>query len=167
MISQRTGVLLGVQTADCLPILIYDPERRATAAIHAGWRGTLKGIVPRALDQMKERFGTEASDCYVAIGPAIQQCCYEVGRDVTDPFYKTFSFAAEVMRPGPLPDKFYLNLAQTTLRLLEAAGVNRSNIFISEDCTACRNDLFFSYRREKETGYGVGRLLAVIGLPDA
>jgi hypothetical protein len=165
MISQRTGVLLGVQTADCVPILIYDPQRRAIAAIHAGWRGTLKRIVSRTLRLMQEHFSTVASDCRVAIGPAIGQCCYEVGVDVIEPFRQAFSFAAEVLRAGSRSDKAYLDVAGTNLRLLDIAGVNRSNIFVCRECTACRNDLFFSHRRETGAGHGVGRLLSVIGLP--
>jgi hypothetical protein len=166
MVTQQVGVLLGAQTADCAPILVYDPMHQIIAAIHAGWRGTLNQIVLRALRVMKERAGTEAADCLVAIGPAIQPCCYEVGPDVIGPFHQTFSFAPEVFRDGAMPHHAYLDVAGTNRRLLAMAGVEPANIFVCHECTACRNDLFFSYRREKGNGYSVGRQLSVIGLTE-
>jgi YfiH family protein len=185
LITSTPGLLLGVQTADCVPILLADTGRRAVAAIHAGWRGTLARIAVKALGQMRMEFGTEPRDVVAALGPAIGRCCYEVGPEVAQAFAAQFPPAADwfdgpfeqlahgeeplwlpwltMMPPGhvPPPARVQLDLRASNRWQLIDAGVPEKQISVSDLCTACRADLLFSYRRE---GAKTGRLMAVIGI---
>jgi YfiH family protein len=179
--TNRKGLLLGVRTADCSPVLVVDPKKRVVAAIHAGWRGTLARIVAKTIGQMQMEFGSEAKDLLAAIGPTIGGCCYEVGTEVAADFSAKFSNASEffdelrtgdepnplqwlnMMPPGhqPPPKKVLLDLKKANkLQLLEA-GVLEKNIFVTELCTSCDVDRLFSYRKE---GAMSGRLLGVVGI---
>jgi YfiH family protein len=179
--TNRPGLLLGVQTADCVPILLVDPKQRTVAAVHAGWRGTLQRIVTKAIGRMHMEFGSRPEDLLAAIGPAIGGCCYEVGTDVASRFLSQFPNAAEwfdefrtgdepnplqwlnMMPPGhqPPPKNVFLDLRKANRSQLLEAGLHDKNIFVSDLCTACRRDLLFSYRKE---GAQTGRLMAVIGI---
>jgi hypothetical protein len=179
------GVLLAVRTADCVPILLADTKRRAVAAVHAGWRGTLLRVAEKTLGRMRMEFGTQAEDVIAAFGPAIGRCCYEVGTEVAKEFQAQFEGAREwfdgpfdavaagdndpnwlpwlaKMPPGhqPPPPRVHLDLIAANCAMLAAAGVAPENIHSSGYCTACRTDLFFSNRRERTTG----RLMAAIGI---
>jgi YfiH family protein len=178
------GLLLSVQTADCVPILLADKKNRVVAAIHAGWRGTLARIAPKTLGRMRAEFGTRPENVIAAIGPSIGRCCYEVGPEIAQQFAAQFERAADwfdgpfarlaeniepnplpwlnMMPPGhqPDPERVNLDLKAGNRWQLEDAGVPRKSISVSSLCTKCRGDLFFSYRRE---GSGTGRMLAVIG----
>jgi polyphenol oxidase len=179
--TDTPGLLLGVRTADCAPVLVVDPKKRVVAAIHAGWRGTLQRIVSKSIGQMQMEFGCRPADLLAAIGPTIGVCCYEVGTEVAAAFAAKFPNAAEffdemrtgdepnplqwlnMMPPGHQPPakKVHLDLPKANrLQLLEA-GVPEKNIFISDLCTACRTDLLFSYRKERDHS---GRLMSVIGI---
>ena len=184
LITEVPGLLLGVQTADCLPILLADTKRRAVGAFHAGWRGTLKRIVEKGVGEMRRQFGSAPADLRAAIGPGIHSCCYQVGEEVWEKFHSQFAYAAEVFRevresnpvhekypllfltarpPGHGPEEtlLYLDLVDANIRQLLDAGVPAENITASPLCTSCRTDLLFSYRKEKGV---VGRLLAVVGI---
>lgn len=161
LITRQPGLLLGVQTADCAPILIADVKRRAIAAVHAGWRGTYARIVEKTLAQMHGEFGTEAADCLAAIGPAAGVCCYEVGQDVTELYSRTFAWADAIIHNHQPTGKAHLDIPAANRQQLIHAGVPPSNIFTVNLCTMCHNDLFFSHRRE--SAHGVGRMLSVIG----
>jgi YfiH family protein len=180
-VTKSAGLLLAVQTADCVPILLVDPKNRAVAAVHAGWRGTLARIVEKAIGRMQMQFGSRAADLLAAIGPAIGGCCYEVGTEVAAAFSGQFANAAEffdelrtgdepnplqwlnMMPPGhqPPPKKVLLDLRKANRSQLEAAGVAAANIFVSDLCTGCQRDLLFSYRKE---GAQSGRMMAVVGI---
>src|SRR5207302_2331028 len=180
-VTSRPGLLLGAQTADCVPILIVDPKKRTVAAVHAGWRGTLARIVVKAIGQMQMQFKTKPADLLAAIGPSIGGCCYEVGTEVATQFLSQFADAPEwfdefrtgdepnpiqwlnMMPPGhqPPPKNVLLDLRKANRAQLLGAGVRASNIFVSGLCTACRRDLPFSYRQERAQS---GRLLSVIGI---
>jgi len=180
-ITNRPGLLLAVQTADCVPILLVDPKKRAVAAVHAGWRGTLARIVVKAVGQMQMHFNSKPADLLAAIGPSIGGCCYEVGTEVATQFLSQFLEAPEwfdefrtgdepnpvqwlnMMPPGhqPPPKNVLLDLRKANRAQLLGAGLRAPNIFISDLCTACRRDLLFSYRKE---GPESGRLMSVIGL---
>jgi polyphenol oxidase len=185
LITREPGVLLVVQTADCIPILLADPKRRAVAAIHSGWRGTLRRIAAKALGRMQLEFGTRPEDVVAALGPGIGRCCYEVGSDVAREFQAQFPTAGDwfdgpfdelasgendpnwlpwlTMRPPghpPPSPRAHLNLIAANRAILADAGVPLRQISASGFCTACRTDLFFSYRRERTTG----RLMAAIGI---
>jgi len=185
LITATPGLLLCVQTADCVPILLADARRRAVAAIHAGWRGTLARIAAKALGRMSMEFGTRPRDVVAALGPAIGRECYEVGPEVAQAFAAQFPVAAEwfdgpfeqlahgeeplwlpwltMMPPGhvPPPPRVQLDLRTANRWQLIDAGVRGKNIAVSNWCTACRPDLLFSYRRG---GSNAGRLMAVIGI---
>ena len=180
-LTNASGLLLGVQTADCVPILLVDPKNRAVAAIHAGWRGTLARIAQKTVGEMRMRFGSKPADILAALGPAIGSCCYEVGTELVTEFTSQFASAEEyfdelrtgeepnplqwlnMMPPGhqPPPKNVRLDLRKANCAQLLAAGLNDSSIFVSDVCTACHTDLFFSYRKESAAS---GRLLAAIGL---
>lgn len=154
-LAEAPGVLLGVETADCLPILLVDPRRRAVAAVHAGWRGTAAGVVASALAALRSR-GTDPCDVLAALGPAIGACCYEVGDELRP------AFGAEgqaFFRPGPR-GRPHLDVRAANLRQLETAGVPPEGIHHVDDCTVCRSDRYHSYRRD---GPGVGRMISFIG----
>jgi polyphenol oxidase len=184
-ISRKSGLHLGIQTADCVPILMADARKRVVAAVHAGWRGTLVRIVSKTLGRMRLEFGTNPVDVIAAVGPSIGSCCYEVGPEVAQAFAGQFAKAGEwfqgpferlatgeepnplpwltMMPPGhePPPERVRLDLAAANRWQLIDAGVNPRNIAVSSLCTGCRKDLFFSYRKE---GAGTGRMLSVIGI---
>jgi len=180
-ITNRSGLLLGVQTADCVPILLVDTKKRAIAAVHAGWRGTLQRVVVKAIGKMQMQFKSKPADLLAAIGPSIGGCCYEVGTEVATQFLSQFAEAPEwfdefrtgdepnpiqwlnMMPPGhqPPPKNVLLDLRRANRAQLLGAGLHASNIFVSDLCTACRRDLLFSYRKE---GAQSGRLMSVIGI---
>jgi len=180
-VTNQPGLLLGVQTADCVPILLVDPKKRAVAAVHAGWRGTLARIVVKVIGQMQMQFGTKPAGLLAAIGPSIGGCCYEVGTEVATQFLSQFAEASEwfdefrtgdepnpiqwlnMMPPGhqPPPKNVLLDLRKANRAQLLGAGLRPQNIFVSDLCTACRPDLLFSYRKE---GAMSGRLMSVIGI---
>lgn len=146
LISDRRGVLVGVRTADCVPVLIVEPSTHAVAAIHAGWRGTARGITAAAVRAISDRWGINPADLRAAIGPAIGVCCYEVGPEVAR------QFGIETHAP------VHLDLAGINEMQLKYAGVK--DIWKSGQCTFCAASLFYSFRRENE---GAGRMLSFVG----
>lgn len=164
-ITDVPGVALVVLAADCVPILLYDAERRVIGAVHAGWRGTAGGIAGRAVAAMREHFGCAPGRLRAALGPGIGRCCYEVGGEVI-----AAVAAATALPPAayctPLPaGKGMLDLVAANAAQLEAAGLRRDRIGALGLCTACHRDRFFSHRRDGEP---TGRGAAVIALrPDA
>jgi YfiH family protein len=180
-ITNRPNLLLAIQTADCVPILLVDPKKRAIAAIHAGWRGTLARIAAKTIGKMQMHFGTNPRDLLAAIGPSIGPCCYEVGTEVATQFLSQFPDAPgyfdefrtgdepnpiqwlNMMPPGhqPPPKGVLLHLRKANRSQLLAAGLRPQNIHTIDLCTACRPDLLFSYRKQ---GPKSGRLMSVIAL---
>jgi YfiH family protein len=184
-ITPVPGLLLSVQTADCVPILLADKKRRVVAAVHAGWRGTLRRIAAKTVGRMQMIFGTQPADVIAALGPGIARCCYEVGQEVAKAYASQFSQAREwfdgpfdklveeddpnrlpwlsMAPPGHEPRvlRVHLDLLTANRAILMEAGVLSRHISVSELCTICRTDLFFSYRREASH---TGRMMAVIGL---
>lgn len=157
------GVLLGVKTADCVPVVIGDPRSGACAAVHAGWRGTLAEIVKSALARLREEFGTKAADVRAALGPAALGCCYEVGAEVVEPFRSKFTDAASLFKPTH-GGHALVDLHEANRRQLVEAGVAAERIHALPLCTMCRPDLFFSYRQDRKLYGRTGRLLSVIGM---
>lgn len=155
-------ILLGVKTADCVPVLLCDPRTGACAAVHAGWRGTLSAIVARTLERMAAEFGTQAGDASAAIGPAARACCYEVGHEVVEAFRETFPNLDSLFTPTR-DGHALVDLQRANREQLIAAGVAPQKIYTAPLCTMCHTDLFFSYRREKRTHGRTGRLMSVIG----
>lgn len=182
VMTSKQGLLLAIQTADCIPILVADRRQRAVAAFHAGWRGTLKRIVERGVGQMRLEFASRPEDLVAAIGPGIGQCCYVVGEEVRDEFESQFSYGEELFREignsDPVKEKYplsfltapppghgnpalHLDLVEANRRQLLDAGLNANAISTIPDCTSCHTGRYFSYRAE---GGFTGRMLSVIGI---
>jgi polyphenol oxidase len=184
LITATPRLLLGIQTADCLPVMLIDPKHRAVGVFHAGWRGTVSRIVEKGVGAMRRCFGTRARDLKAAIGPGIHGCCYEVGEEVRARFNSQFAYGAKLFREvkesdpvrekypllfltarapghGELPPKLFLDLVEANRQQLLAAGVLKKNIDSSPLCTNCRPDLLFSFRAEKGK---TGRMMNVVGI---
>ena len=155
LVTDRPGFLLGVRTADCLPILVVEESRRVVAAIHAGWRGTASGIVGRTIERISTDFDGDPASMYAAIGPGIGGCCYEVGTEVARQFRGCFP------EGGALDRGIMLDLVEANRRQLAAAGVPPSRICVGAPCTCCNPSEFYSYRREPKD---LGRMLSVVGI---
>jgi YfiH family protein len=162
LVTNTPGILLTVKTADCVPLLIGDPKTGAFAAVHAGWRGTSASIVLRAIRQLETEYGASAKDLRVAVGPAANTCCYEVGTDVIEKFKELFPKTDHLFTPTR-PGHARIDLHTANRDQLISAGVPAERIHLAPFCTMDRNDLFFSYRREKSLHGRVGRLMSVIG----
>jgi YfiH family protein len=184
LITAAPGLFVGIQTADCLPVILADPKQQAVGVFHAGWRGTIKRIVEKGVGEMHRRFGSRPRDLKAAIGHGIHGCCYQVGAEVRERFESQFSYAAKLFHeveerdpvrekypmlfltarpPGHsvLPKKIFLDLVEANRQQLLAAGVPAKNIEASPLCTNCRPDLLFSYRAEQGK---TGRMMAVVGI---
>lgn len=161
VITDVPGVLLTSLHADCIPVWLYDTEKHAAGLIHAGWRGTRADIAAKTLLAMEDAFGSVPEDVIAVIGPGISRCCFETGPEVYESFH--------AMLPEPsgqfsTPDgngKYYLDLKLINRILLRRRGVEE--IYVSGLCTSCRDDLFFSYRRD---GGATGRMCAAICLQE-
>jgi YfiH family protein len=152
LISWTPGQKVGVRTADCVPLLFADPDHRAVAAAHAGWRGTVAEIAATTLERMRAVYGSEPRRIYAAIGPAIGECCFEVGPEVAAQFAPWFPDAKSLT---------HVNLAETNFRQLVGAGLLPEHIDVMNLCTVCDPDRFHSFRRDKEHS---GRMVAAIGV---
>ena len=162
LVSNTPKVLLTVKTADCVPVLIGDAKTGAFAAVHAGWRGTSASVVMKAIAQLKNEYGADAADLRAAIGPAARACCYEVGSEVIERFKELFPQSDYLFTPTR-GGHARIDLQTANRDQLIAAGVSPERIHVAPFCTMDRNDLFFSYRREKSVRGRVGRLMSVIG----
>ena len=184
LLTNTPGLLLAIQTADCLPVIVVDRRQRAIGVFHAGWRGTAKRIVEKGIGEMHRHFSSRPEDLEAAIGPGVHNCCYTVGEEVREKFESQFAYAAALFRevkesdpvrekypmlfltaraPGHsnLPVKIFLDLVEANRRQLLDAGVPKKNIDASPLCTSCNVDLLFSYRAEKGV---TGRLMGVAGI---
>jgi YfiH family protein len=159
LITDRPGLPLMLFFADCVPVLIFDPVRRAVGVSHAGWKGTVARIAAKTVQAMGERFGTAPADCLVGIGPSIGPCDYEVDDLVVDALKEAFGNWQDFVIPRG--GKWMLDLWQTNRFQLEEIGVPRDRIEVSGVCTACNTTLFYSHRAEKGK---TGRMGAVISL---
>lgn len=183
-ITATPGLLLAIQTADCIPVLVADRRRRVVAAFHAGWRGTVKRIVELGVGRMRLQFGSRAEDLIAAIGPGVGPCCYVVGEEVLSQFESQFTYAHELLHEvfdsDPVRKKYpmlfltqrapghstigpegHLDLIEANRRQLLDAGLKPAAISIMGGCTSCHTGLFFSHRASK--GHA-GRMMSVIGI---
>jgi YfiH family protein len=178
------GLLIAIQVADCIPVLVADRKRRAVAAFHAGWRGTVKRIVETGVGRMKLAYGSRPQDLVAAIGPGIGVCCYAVGEEVLSEFESQFSYGRELFRevydsdavrrkypmlfltqraPGhsSIGPSMHVDLIEANRRQLLAAGLEPAAIQVVGGCTQCHPELFYSHRA---SGGHAGRMMAVIGI---
>jgi YfiH family protein len=152
LIATSAGQAVGIRTADCVPVLLFDPARNVAAAVHAGWRGVVAGVLETTLELLVEQQGCAPSGLIAAIGPAIGVCHFEVGDDVARHFDHVP--AAVVETPGRRP---HVDLRRVVFASLRDAGL--AQIDCSEACTYCGRDLYHSFRRD---GAEAGRQLSVI-----
>ena len=187
LVCAEPGLLLGVQTADCIPVLVVDRKRRAVGAFHAGWRGTVKRIVETGIGRMRLEFGSRPADLIAAIGPGIGPCCYAVGEEVLSEFESQFDYARGLFREvydsdpirqrypmlflnqrppghGPAGSQLHVDLIEANRRQLLACGLPANSIQIVGGCTQCNPQLFFSHRGAQGR---TGRMLAVVGVRSA
>ncbi|HEX8948965.1 MAG TPA: peptidoglycan editing factor PgeF [Dissulfurispiraceae bacterium] len=143
IVTAREGLFIGIQVADCVPILLYDRVRRVAGAVHAGWRGTAAGILGKTLRVMAEAFRASASDVLIAVGPSIKGCCYEVGREVIE---AVVNVTGEGDYCKGRCGKYHIDLPEANRRQALSSGVPPGNIWISGDCTFCHPDKYHSYR---------------------
>ena len=156
LVTNEPEVVLTVFSADCTPVLLYDPVAKAVGAVHAGWRGTAAAIVEKAVERMAAEFGSKPDNIRAAIGPCISQCCFETDRDVPEAMLNAFGDAAkEAIRETG--SKYYVNLKALNVLALTRAGVRQ--IDIATECTACEPNRFWSHRR---VGNARGSLAAMI-----
>lgn len=160
LVTRLRGVALGIRTADCVPVLLLDPARSAIGALHAGWRGTVKGIIRTGVETMREAFGTDPGSIRAAIGPGIGPCCYVVGEDVAGAFRAAFPWWRTVVAEAGRAEKVRLDLPSAAARACLDAGVRPENIERLSPCTSC-DPRFHSYRRD---GAGCGRQISYIRL---
>jgi YfiH family protein len=184
LITSQPRLLLGIQTADCIPVLVADRRRKAVAAFHAGWRGTVRRIVENGIGRMRLEFGSRAEDLVAAIGPGVGQCCYAVGEEVLSEFESQFTYGSDLFREvassDPVRTKYpmmfmtrhapghsfrgsglHLDLIEANRRQLMAAGIQSGAIQIVGACTNCYPELFFSHRGSQGR---CGRMMSVIGI---
>ena len=160
LITAERDLYLGVLTADCVPLLLFDPRRSVVGAVHAGWRGTVQGIAHRAVRSMQQTFDCNAADIRVAIGPAVGPCCYVVGEEVVRACLEIDPSTRPFLDPAS-EGRWKMNLSAINLHQLIATGIGRKNVTSFPLCTCCAKDLFFSVRAE---GDPTGRQLSLIGL---
>jgi polyphenol oxidase len=151
LINDETRLPLLLRYADCVPVLIYDPAHSALALVHSGWRGTVLGAPRVAVESMVREFGSQPEELVAAIGPSIGPCCYEVGPEVVDAVRSSFSASDTLLASLP-GGRFHLDLWAANRRWLSGCGVKR--IEVSELCTACHTEDFYSHRAENgKTGH--------------
>ncbi len=158
VITARSGVALGIMVADCVPALLYDNKTGVIGAVHAGWRGTAKGILINTIEKMRSVFGSRPHDIRLAIGPAIRGCCYEVDLDVLKQIKTSASSCnkdnktVNVLYYGGKGPKAYVDLPEANRQQALSCGVRTENIWLALMCTSCLPEKFNSYRREFRLG---------------
>jgi len=157
VVTREEGILIGVQVADCVPVLVCEKEKGVYAAVHAGWRGTAEGILKKTIEIMKEKFMCRAQDILVAIGPSIKGCCYEVDYEVVHKVGRETGEGEYFQKKG---EKYYLDLALANRLQAVSMGVSGRNIWVSPDCTFSNPDKYYSYRFSQGS---TGRQAAFIG----
>lgn len=159
MTTARRGTLLGIKTADCVPVLIADTRTRAVAAAHAGWRGAVSRIVERTFATLVAKHGARRADCIAAVGPAISAQAFEVGTEVLERFQTEFPYASRIIS-NVHDDKGHVDLKAACAIQLELCGLESEQIFVSDACTMGEPERWFSYRRE---GTAAGRIISIVG----
>lgn len=141
LLSDEKGVVLSVFSADCLPLFVYDPDHKAIALSHIGWRGLAKGAVGATLGKLQEFFSSNPNKLIIGIAPAIRSCCYAIEAPATN-YFRNYLIKRD--------NKNYLDIPEIVKKQLLRSGIGKENIFDSGICTSCKNDEFFSYRKEAE-----------------
>lgn len=161
LVTATPGLVLGTFYADCIPVFLFDPVRRVIGLSHSGWKGTLASIAVKTIQVMHEQGGTSPEQVQVFIGPGISACCFTIQPDLADKVARAFPYDHDIIRVDN--DRITWDLKETIRKSLLFAGVPAGNILVSNQCTACCPDRFFSYRRE---GGVTGRMAAMAVLVD-
>ncbi len=163
LVTCKPGLVLVIRTADCIPVLLFDPQKKVVAAIHAGRRGLLENIIPKTVNILKNKFNCTTKNILVGIGPYIKKCCYEVGSDVENEVKKVYpdSWKNFLQKRN---NKLYLDLEKIIYKQILGFGIKKENIEDINLCTSCRNNLFFSYRKSKTKEEKNKRLATFVGL---
>jgi YfiH family protein len=148
LMTGHKNIPIMVMGADCSLIILSDIKNKAVCTVHAGWKGTLDGIVVKALRKFSKKFGTRPDDTMVFMGPCIRQCCYEIDRGLADRFIQRFGKSSHILSKK---EKAYLDLAGLNRKQSIDSGIPAGNIIDTGVCTGC-NDNYYSYRKEKVTG---------------
>ena len=160
MLTREPGVALHCGFADCVPVLLYAPDKMVAAVVHAGWKGTVAGIAAKAVKLMIERYACDPLQIIAGIGPSIGPCCFEVDGSVAERFYEKYPGHGDLIIQKQR-EKYHIDLWLANKLQLSAAGLLESNIAGAGLCTACNTDLFYSYRKENGK---TGRHAAIIAL---
>lgn len=161
LITNEPGLFVCIQTADCVPILLFDPQKKVVAAIHAGWRGTVSKIAKKAVQQMIQTFGCDPVNIMAGIGPSIHIHAYEVGREVAEAVEANFTNSSALLKPSLNEGKAYFDLWEANQTVLMESGLREENIEVMGLCTFEHADLFYSARRQ---GMDTGRMVSGIRL---
>lgn len=145
IVTSRTNLAVCIKTADCVPVFIVDRKKKIIAVVHAGWKGTALEITAKVVRLLQEKYGSSPQDVLTAIGPSIGQCCFEVDSAAANAFSEQKNNEAFLF-PGARPNKWMLDLAEANRRQILNCGIPEVNIDVSDLCTSCRQDLFFSHR---------------------
>jgi YfiH family protein len=150
LVTDERFLPLAIQTADCLPVFLFDPNKRVAALVHAGWRGVFKSIVSKTIRLMRDKFSTEPRDLVVVLGPALRPCCYEVGEEFLDHFPKFVSLENK---------KLKFDIAAAATAQILKSGALEGRIYDTRMCTSCQSNEFFSFRRQGERA---GRSMSIL-----
>lgn len=167
ILTNKKEIALITTSADCISLLLYDPVKKAIGSIHSGWKGTLKGIIVKAIEKMKNEYKSNPEDIICCICPSIRQCCFEVDEDVKDLFYnkyKDLKNIDEIIKLGDKKEdkqKYYIDTVKINIELLRNIGLKEENIIDSNICTMCHSKEFHSYRADGKS-FGVnGAIIAI------
>lgn len=161
LITNEPGLFICVQTADCVPIMLFDPEKKVVAAIHAGWKGTVSKIAKKTVQRMVEKFGCNPADIVAGIGPSIHMHAYEVGAEVVEAVEASFNNSPALLKPSLNEGRAFLDLWEANQTVLIESGIQEENIEVMGLCSFEQADLFFSARRD---GADTGRMVSGIRL---
>lgn len=160
VVTAKKNVLIGVQTADCVPILLFDKEKLIIGAVHAGWRGTAKGIVKKTVGVMREKYRSSPEDIFAALGPSIRWNCYCVGPEVKEAIYQATGRGKYYRKNGS--GTYSLDLSSANITQMMSLGIPDSNIWISDECTFCNPERYYSYRYSKSYEGNQGGFIGII-----
>jgi len=158
MMTQQPKVVIGIRTADCVPIIVFDPKQKVVAAIHAGWRGVIAGVIENIIVQMQKEFKSSPDELVAVLGPALCIDCFEVGPEVAEKFVE--KFGSKINFKKGKGDRWHPDLREGCVEVLKTLGIKEENLESLPYCTSCNNDLLFSYRK----GDREERMLGFIGL---
>ena len=167
IVTDKKDIALLTTSADCISMLLYDPIRKVIGSIHSGWKGTLKGIIVKAIEKMITEYQSNLKDIICCICPSIRQCCFEVDKDVKDLFYNKYQYLKnidEIIKLGDKKEnkqKYYIDTVEINIELLKNVGLKKENIIDSNICTMCYSSKFHSYRVDGKN-FGVnGAIIAI------